>query len=846
MKPFFTILFFISCSFIFSQETMVPSPDDFEGDVNVSASDETGTWENNGTEMDSTFYNGIRYQPDDAENTIITIAEDPTNSSNKVLKYDDKGTNFYANVKYQTQKKMDLSSFNKFIIKAYVQAGYEGSSSGDVNYPSLSFRLQNRELSSPWETDKRIHKQLGNSGEWVTVEFDFSKEFGDDVINDTQYDQIVIQFNMEGANEAVIGYLDDLIIVEGSAFVPNETISPVGDDFEGSVNIDANNDTTYNNRIRYQPGTPGAEAVELTVVTDPTDPSNKVLKYNDTGNYWSQMRVQYKNKLDLKTLNKFTVRAYVPSVLMDGTSSGSTDYPSLSFRLQNRDLSAPYNSDKRIHKELVADQWNTIEFDFKREFGDELTNSIEYDQIVIQFNMEGNSEKVVGYLDDITVSEGSTPLPSAPSDQAPNPGYSNAEVLPIWTGLYQNGYAFDVFTKGAASTNGNIFNASWSGSSLDKYSGINEELMKFTNLSYVGNEFVSPFVDISTYDFIHMDIWAKEDGFIQFFLLDEIQPESKKIIEVNGQQWNTIKIKICDFDIVEKELLKTAIQKFKWNSDASGTPSVFYVSNLLFYKDSSVSCTPPSDIEPDSNSSDPTLDSNTVKSIFGDTYTSLDWTGPFNSASWNDGVLVAPFELENGNSVIKLKNLNYGGIYLEATSTDSGTAQDFTGMTHMIMDVWSKNGEEFDFFFFDGGSEQKSIITPSESSNWNRIIIPLSDFHLLPEQRELNLTSVSGFKFDPAGNNIEMMYIDNWFFSNASSLTINDLKSFSFIIYPNPVISHFNIDSGLNINEVIIYSVIGVKIDTRKVINNKVDVSDLKSGMYFIKHDKAFSKFIKK
>ena len=73
--------------------------------------------------------------------------------------------------------------------------------------------------------------------------------------------------------------------------------------------------------------------------------------------------------------------------------------------------------------------------------------------------------------------------------------------------------------------------------------------MKFTNLSYVGNEFVPPFVDISTYDFIHMDIWAKEDGFIQFFLLDEIQPESKKIIEVNGQQWNTIKLKICDFDL---------------------------------------------------------------------------------------------------------------------------------------------------------------------------------------------------------------------------------------------------------------------------------------------------------
>ena len=63
MKQFLTIILIFSYSFVLSQETMLPSPDDFEGDVNVSASDETGTWENNGTEMDPTFYNGIRYQP---------------------------------------------------------------------------------------------------------------------------------------------------------------------------------------------------------------------------------------------------------------------------------------------------------------------------------------------------------------------------------------------------------------------------------------------------------------------------------------------------------------------------------------------------------------------------------------------------------------------------------------------------------------------------------------------------------------------------------------------------------------------------------------------------------------
>ena len=91
-----------------------------------------------------------------------------------------------------------------------------------------------------------------------------------------------------------------------------------------------------------------------------------------------------------------------------------------------------------------------------------------------------------------------------------------------------------------------------------------------------------------------------------------------------------------------------------------------------------------------------------------------------------------------------------------------------------------------------------------------------------------------------------MMYIDNWFFSNSNSLSINDLKSFSFTIYPNPVTSVISINSDLRLNQVDIYSMIGAKIDTRKVKENKVDVSDLNSGMYFITYDKVFTKFIKK
>ena len=58
--------------------------------------------------------------------------------------------------------------------------------------------------------------------------------------------------------------------------------------------------------------------------------------------------------------------------------------------------------------------------------------------------------------------------------------------------------------------------------------------------------------------------------------------------------------------------------------------------------------------------------------------------------------------------------------------------------------------------------------------------------------------------------------------------------------------SVISISSDLKTNQVDIYSVTGAKIDTRKVKENSVDVSNLNSGVYFIKYDKAFSKFIKK
>ena len=74
--------------------------------------------------------------------------------------------------------------------------------------------------------------------------------------------------------------------------------------------------------------------------------------------------------------------------------------------------------------------------------------------------------------------------------------------------------------------------------------------------------------------------------------------------------------------------------------------------------------------------------------------------------------------------MIKFKDINYGAVALEATSQNNGTNQNFTAMTHMVMDVWSKNGDSFQFVFFDNdtsGSEQTSVLSVGESETWLKV-----------------------------------------------------------------------------------------------------------------------------
>ena len=65
-------------------------------------------------------------------------------------------------------------------------------------------------------------------------------------------------------------------------------------------------------------------------------------------------------------------------------------------------------------------------------------------------------------------------------------------------------------------------------------------------------------------------------------------------------------------------------------------------------------------------------------------------------------------------------------------------------------------------------------------------------------------------------------------------------------VYPNPAVESLYIDGVTENSEYVIYDISGKAIDEGTLLINKVDVSSLKTGMYFIETESGKTKFIKK
>jgi hypothetical protein len=166
----------------------------------------------------------------------------------------------------------------------------------------------------------------------------------------------------------------------------------VNDDFEGNGNIstwtedNVTIDTAFSN--------PYPEGINT---------SNTVLKYEDTGGEYANVRFQTSENFDLSSNSTFTLKIYVPSQFITGTQPNQ-----ISLKLQDGSIPSPWTTQSLIIKPILLDQWQDVSFNFatdtyinQDENSPNPSSRSDFNRLLLQVNSEGNTDFVTAYIDDI-------------------------------------------------------------------------------------------------------------------------------------------------------------------------------------------------------------------------------------------------------------------------------------------------------------------------------------------------------------------------------------------------------------------------------------------------------------
>ena len=179
----------------------------------------------------------------------------------------------------------------------------------------------------------------------------------------------------------------------------------VQDDFEGNGTIDtwAGDDC-------------GLDPAFANPHPDPLNPSATVLRYDDTGGPYANVRFDVPITFDLREHHTFSLLIYVPSNSLTGTQPNQ-----VSLKLQDGTLPEPWSTQSEIVKPISLDQWQTVSFDFAHDPYRNLDPNSpppvqrnDFNRVLVQVNGEHNNDLVVAYLDDVAYDGtiGGTPAPS--------------------------------------------------------------------------------------------------------------------------------------------------------------------------------------------------------------------------------------------------------------------------------------------------------------------------------------------------------------------------------------------------------------------------------------------------
>ncbi len=226
----------------------------------------------------------------------------------------------------------------------------------------------------------------------------------------------------------------------------------------------------------------------------------------------------------------------------------------------------------------------------------------------------------------------------------------------------------------------------------------------------------------------------------------------------------------------------------------------------------------------------PTVDANSVTSIFSDNYNSI------------NGTLFNPMGIQNTvvSSIQVSGNTTLRYSFFDFEETELGSDLDLSslGMTNIHFDAWSEDETSLKFSLANRtpDSENNYTVPNLVKEQWNTYDVPLSVF---TNQSGFTANSIYKLRFEGSGNSgssLKTVYIDNIFFWGPPTglHPISDIENIS--CFPNPVIDKITISSDMEISQIIVRNLLGQTIKNLHAggYEKSVDLSSLSTGNYFV------------
>lgn len=169
------------------------------------------------------------------------------------------------------------------------------------------------------------------------------------------------------------------------------------------------------------------------------------------------------------------------------------------------------------------------------------------------------------YEEDFVVTAIMAPTASAPTP----PSRSAGDVISIYGSKYTNLSGTNFFPDWGQAGQG----SSWAEFDLN-----GDKMLQYIKLSYQGIEFTT--TNISSMQYLHMDIWTADVNAIETFLIRSgLEKSVRKTLTANA--WNSIDIPLADY--TSQGLSLNDIFQFKFVGDGWAAGTVF-IDNIYFYK----------------------------------------------------------------------------------------------------------------------------------------------------------------------------------------------------------------------------------------------------------------------